>query len=151
MKRSVSSILLVGCLLLMKTTSIITAIFLTLFFVLEANAEQDTIRLICKYSYTWNNDGKVSETSGENLITVSYSEKGKATIKKEGLGAEFTGTISDEEIYGRAEYTLGSSPICEILKINRYTGAFSIIIEWIGSREGLVQNGTCTPVTKRKF
>ena len=135
----------------MKKTRIISVILLTLFFVLEAHAERNTIRLICKYSHTINTEGKSSGTSGEDLITVNYSDNGDAIIKKQGLGAEFTGTITDEEVYGKTEYKISGSTIQQTLMINRYTGAFEITFEIIGSKGGLIHYGICELVTKQKF
>lgn len=135
----------------MKITSIITIILLTLFFVLKAHAEQNTIRLICKYSHTINAEGEISGTSGEELITVNYSDNGDAIIKKQGLGAEFIGTISDEEIYGKTEYGISGRTFQRTLRINRFTGALEITFEIIGSKGGLIHYGICEPVTKKKF
>lgn len=50
----------------------IAAIFFTLLFVFEVYANEDTIRLICKYSHTIEADGISSSTSGEDLVTVNY-------------------------------------------------------------------------------
>lgn len=125
----------------------IAVIFLTLFFIMDANAQQQTIHLICQFSHTVDEDGKSSPTSGEKLITVSFSKNGKAIIKKEGLGVKFTGTISNEEIYGETEYEIAR----ETLIINRYTGAFKIFWETIESNAHLIHYGTCVPVIKKKF
>lgn len=130
---------------------IIIAISLSLFFVTESYAEQNTIRLICKYSHTVDGDGKSSPTSGEDLITVNYSNNGEAIIIKQGLGAEFKGSISDEEIRGQTEYKLSNSTIQQTLLINRYTGACEITFKIVGSESGLVHYGTCQTVTKKKF
>jgi len=130
--------------------SIITVIF-TLFFVLEVHAEQNTIRLICNYSYTIDAEGKSSKTSGEDLITVKYSDNGEAIIKKQGLGAVFIGTVSDEEIYGKTEYEISGFAIQQTLMINRYTGAFEITFKKVGSEGGLIHCGICELVTKKKF
>jgi len=130
---------------------IFITISLSLFFAIASYAEQNTIRLICKYTHTVDGDGKLSPTSGEDLITVHYSDNGKATIIKQGLGAEFNGTVSDEEIHGQTAYQLSNLKFQETLFINRYTGGFEIIIKIIGSKSGLVHYGTCQPVTKKKF
>ena len=135
----------------MKKTSIIITIFLTLLFVFETYAEENTIRLICKYSHTIEADGSSSGTSGEDLVTVSYSDNGAAIIRKQGLGAEFKGTISDEEIQGKTEYKISGSTIQQTIVINRYTGAFEITFKIIGSEGGLIHCGTCEPVAKKKF
>jgi hypothetical protein len=135
----------------MKKTSIIAAIFLTLLFVFETYAEENTIRLICKYSHTIEADGRSSRTSGEDLVTVTYSDNGDAIIIKQGLEAEFNGTISDEEIQGKTEYKISGSTIQQAIVINRYTGAFEITFKIIGSEGGLIHCGTCEPVAKMKF
>lgn len=135
----------------MKKTSIIAAIFLTLPFVFETYAEENTIQLICKYSHTIEVDGRSSGTSGEDLVTVNYSDNGEAIIRKQGLGAEFSGTISDEQIQGKTEYRISGSTIQQTIVINRYTGAFEITFKIIGSEGGLIHCGTCELVAKRKF
>lgn len=135
----------------MKKTSIITAIFITLLFVFETYAGENTIRLICKYSHTIKADGRSSGTSGEDLVTVNYSDNGEAIIRKQGLGAEFNGTISDEVIQGKTEYKMSESTIQQTIVINRYTGAFEITFKIIGSEGGLIHCGTCESVAKKKF
>ena len=135
----------------MKKTIILTSIFLTLLLVFETYAEENTIRLICKYSHTIEADGSISRTSGEDLVTVNYSDSGAAIIKKQGLGAEFKGTISNEEIEGKTEYEISGSIIQQTIVINRYTGAFEITFKIIGSEGGLIHCGTCEPVAKKKF
>ena len=135
----------------MKITPIIISVFLTLFFVYEGHAEPNTIRLICKYSHTIDADGSSSRTSGEDLVTVNYTDNGDATIKKQGLGAEFVGKISDEEIYGETTYEISELTFHQTLRINRYTGAFEITFKTIGSEDGLIHCGICEPITKKKF
>lgn len=135
----------------MKKTSIITAIFITLLFVFETYAGENTIRLICKYSHTIKADGRSSGTSGEDLVTVNYSDNGEAIIRKQGLGAEFNGTISDEVIQGKTEYKMSESTIQQTIVINRYTGAFEITFKIIGSEGGLIHCGICESVAKKKF
>jgi hypothetical protein len=130
----------------------IIAIFLSLFFVIESYADQNTLRLICKYSHTVDADGKSTPSSGEDLITVNYSDNGEAIIIKQGLGAEFKGTISDEKIYGKTEYKMSELKIQQTILINRYTGACEITFEVVGSSQsGLIHYGTCEPVSKKKF
>jgi|LGVF01.1.fsa_nt_gb hypothetical protein len=136
----------------MKKASIIIPIFLTMFFVLKAHAEQNTIRLICKHSHTIDaTNGKSSGTTGEDLVTVKYLDNGDAIIRKEGLGAVFIGTISDEKIYGETEYEISGSKIQQTIMINRYTGAFEITFKITGSDGGLIHCGTCEQVVKKKF
>lgn len=135
----------------MKKASIIMVILLTIFFVLEAHAERITIRLICKYSHTIDEEGKSSGTSGEDLVTINYSNNGDAIIKKQGTGALFTGMISDEEIQGKTEFDILDSKIQETIVINRYTGAFVMTFKVIGPTGGIVHFGSCEPIKKKKF
>ena len=136
----------------MKMTPIIISVFLTLFFSYEGHAESNTIRLICKYSHTFDADWTSSRTSGEDLVTVNYTDNGEATIKRQGLGAEFVGKISDEEIYGETAYKIQGLTFHETLRINRYTGAFEITFKIIGgSKGGLIHSGTCEPISVKKF
>jgi hypothetical protein len=136
----------------MRNTTIIMVIILTIFFVFEAHAEQNAIRLICKYSHTIDAAGKSSRTTGEELITVRFSDNGNARIKKQRLGAEFIGKISDKEIYGETEYSFSGSGLTyrETLRINRYTGAFENTFN-INKSKGLIHYGNCKPVTQKKF
>ena len=115
------------------------------------HAEQNIIRLICKYSYTIDADGKTSETSGESLFTVMYSDTGEAKIRKQALGAEFTGKISDEEIYGETEYVISPSTIQQTIMINRYTGSFEETFNIIGAKGGLIHCGSCEMAKEKIF
>lgn len=135
----------------MRKISTIATIFFVLLFVFETYAEANTIRLICQYSHTIEADGKSSGTSGEDLVTVNYSDTGEAIIKKQGLGARFIGTITDEEIKGKTAYKISGTTIQQTIVINRYTGAFEITFEIVGSERGLIHYGTCEPVAKKKF
>jgi len=135
----------------MKKPSIIAAVFFTLIFGFQTYAEENTIRLICKYSHTIEADGTSSRTTGEDLVTVNYSDNGVAIIKKQGLGAEFIGTISDEKIQGETEYEISGSKIQQTIVINRYTGTFEITFHIIGAKGGLIHCGICEPVAKKKF
>jgi hypothetical protein len=133
---------------------IATITFLSIFLAFETYAEEKTIRLVCKYSHTIDgDDGKKHESSGESLVTVSYLESGKATIKKQGLGAKFSGTISSEEIRGETEYELTgpTSRFRETILINRYTGAFEFTFKTVGSKRILIHCGFCEPIAERRF
>lgn len=134
----------------MRHKCIITAIFLTFFFILKAHAEQNTIHLICKYSHTIDNEAKSSRTSGETFITVKSRDNGIVIINKQGLGAEFIGKITDEEIYGETEYTVSGAAYQQTLSINRYTGAFEETFTIKGSG-GLIHHGNCELLTEKKF
>lgn len=136
----------------MKKICIIFAIFsILLFSVFETYAEENIIRLICKYSHTIDADGKSSSTSGKDLVTVTYSNDGKAIIKKQGLGAQFSGTITDEEIKGNTKYKISESTIQQAIVINRYTGIFEITFKIMGSKGGLIHCGSCESVENKKF
>jgi hypothetical protein len=109
--RDKASPLLKALALMEKIMRLIPAIIIISIFMLAATklyAAESTIRLICKYSHTINDEGKSSGTSGEDLITIHYSENGVAVIKKQGqgLGAEFIGTITEEQIYGEKNIKL---------------------------------------------
>jgi len=135
----------------MRKTIVIAAIFFTLIFVFETHAEENTIRLVCKYSHTIDADGASSETSGEDLVTINYLDNGQAIIKKQGLGAEFIGKISEEEIKGDTEYEISNLKVQQSILVNRYTGSFEITFRTVGSKGGLIHYGTCEAVSKKKF
>jgi S1-C subfamily serine protease len=116
-----------------------------------ADDRSQTFLLICKYSHTIEADGRISKSSGENLVTVNYTDDGDATIKKQDLGAEFLGKISDEEIYGETTYKISELTLYQTLRINRYTGAFEVTYKTMGSEGGLIHCGICEPITKKKF
>ena len=130
-------------------TLLIFAAFLGAPFI--ASADENTIRLICKYSHTIDDQGKSSDTSGEDLITVKYSSDGKAIIKKQDLGAEFTGTVNEEQISGETRYKIQDSIFHQTLLINRYTGAFEITFGVEGKKAGLIHYGNCKPALKKLF
>ena len=111
-------------------------------------SKKNKIRLSCKYSHTIDEKGD-KDTSGEDLITVIYTDDGEAVIKKEGLGALFEGTITDDEIKGTTEYKIQKVECEETIVINRYTGSFNINMK-IGD-SGMVHFGTCEAVTEQKF
>jgi hypothetical protein len=117
---------------------------------LAAENSNQTIRLLCAYSYTIDSDGKRSDTSGEDLFTVMYAENGQAKIRKQGLSSEFSGKISEEKIVGEVTYKVTNIQFTEFLVINRFTGAFQISFGAVG-KGGLIHFGTCRPVTKPLF
>ena len=112
--------------------------------------EINTIRLICKYSHTIDENGKSSRTSGEDLVTVHFTDSGDAYIKVGVLGAVFIGTISDEEIYGETTYSIKAQTYYQTLTINRYTGAFQNTFR-VNESGGLIHYGNCKSVTEKKF
>lgn len=115
----------------------------------EAWADDTVIRLVCRYSYTIDDKGVKSETTGEDLVTVKHSRDGKATIKKQGLGAEFYGTITDEQIVGETSYKIHETTWHQELRINRYTGAFEITFGVLGKETGSIHYGKCIPATEK--
>lgn len=118
---------------------------------LALRAEENTIRLICKYSHTIDDQGQSSGTSGEDLITVVYSKNGSAVIKKQDLGAEFTGIVNEEEIQGETRYKIQDSIFYQALLINRYTGAFQITFGVEENKGGLIHYGKCKQATDKLF
>lgn len=123
---------------------------LLLALLIPAIAQADTLRLICTYSQTADDHGKTSPTSGENLFTVEHSGPGKALIKKEGLGAAFTGTISEEEIQGEAQYQIQGMTYVQHLVINRFTGSMTLTFSTPG-KGGLVHFGKCRAAKEKQF
>ena len=135
----------------MNKTTIITIIFSILLFVSYTYAEEHTIQLICKYTHTINEDGSKCRKSGEDLVTINYSDYGLAVIKKQGLEAMFIGTITDEEIHGKTKYKIQGTTIQQTILIYRSTGDFEITFKNIGSERGLTHYGTCKPLAEEKF
>ena len=117
----------------------------------EASADDTVIRLVCPYSYTIDAKGVQSGTTGESLLSVKYSRDGQATIKKQDLGAEFRGTITDEQIVGETNYKIQETTFHKELRINRYTGAFEITFGVLGKETGSVHYGKCIPATEKLF
>jgi len=117
----------------------------------EAWADDTIIRLSCRYSYTVDHNGVKSGTTGEDVMIVKYTRDGRAAIKKQDLGAEFYGTITDEEIVGETSYKIQETTYHQELRINRYTGAFVITFGALGKKTGLVHYGKCIPATEKLF
>ncbi len=115
---------------------------------IQANAE--TLRLICPYTYSIDAQAKQTPTSGDAFFTIDYDTKGVASIRKEGLGAIFTGTVSEDEIRGEAKYEIGELRITETLFINRYTGAMTLSHSAPDGR-GLIFYGKCRTAKDRLF
>lgn len=135
-----------------------TTLFFRHFFILALNsgflvaAEEDidSIRLICSYDYTINNKGERGGTSGEELFTVMPLERGLAIIRKQGLGAPFIGNISEEEIAGESTYDMSNVKVSEALVINRFTGEFQLSFKVVG-KGGLIHFGSCRAASERLF
>lgn len=117
---------------------------------LNLSAAQKTIRLICEYTHSIDG-GKSIDISGEDLITINYSEGGRAVIEKTGFGGEFVGTLSEEQIYGVSKFKMKDLTARQTLTINRFTGAFEITFFIEGSKGSLVQYGKCKPATEKLF
>lgn len=113
------------------------------------NVAAEQLKLICTYSHTVDENGQ-SATTGEKLLTVTKSGNGHAVIKKQGLGAEFVGNVSEDEIRGETEYQIGGVTYRETFDINRFTGAFT---NTFGTRSGagLVHYGKCRPASTARF
>lgn len=135
----------------MKVTFSLLLVLLLCNVSAEAWADDAVIRLVCRYSYTIDEKGVKSGTTGEDLVTVKYSQNGKATIKKQGLEAEFYGTIFDEEIVGETNYKIQGTTYHQELRINRYTGEFEITFGVLGKKGGLIHYGKCSPTTEKLF
>lgn len=132
--------------------AIIASIFFELFIVIEAHSEEKTIRLVCKYTHSIESDGKRDPIRGETLVTVKYSEDGSASIKKEDYSSEYSGKVSDEEIYGKYEYKLWDDLCTETIRINRYTGNFQFRTRISGTKNShLTFYGTCELASEKKF
>lgn len=117
---------------------------------LESTVAAEPLKLICAYSYTVDAKGQSNSTTGEILLTVNKSGDGHAVIKKQGLGAEFVGSVSEDVIRGETAYQIQGVTYKETLDINRVTGAFTFTF---GNQSGaaLVHHGTCRPASKPLF
>ena len=117
----------------------------------EAWSKDNTIQLTCRHSYTIDENGVKSKTTGEDLLTVKPSKHGKAIIKKQGLPAEFHGTISDEGIAGETSYKIQGVTYHQELRINRYNGEYAITFGILGKKSGLIHYGKCSTATEKLF
>lgn len=117
---------------------------------LESTVAAETLKLICAYSYTVDAKGQSNPTAGEELLTVTKSGDGHAVIKKQDLGAEFVGSVSEDTIRGETEYQIQGVTYKETLDINRVTGTFTFTFG-NQSSAGLVHHGTCRPASKPLF
>jgi hypothetical protein len=114
-------------------------------------AENNSVlRLQCTWSSSLDTETmKMSPTAGSKMITVAVGPDKSGRLRKEGLGAEFTAAVTDEEIDAKTEYEIGQLRYRERIKINRYTGA---IENWVLiGKEGLVHYGTCKQLPNRLF
>jgi hypothetical protein len=138
-------------LVIAQRTLTVAALLLAFLPQVSSAAEPVVIRLRCVYTHSLEG-GKPAGASGESLVTVRYSADGAAKIKKQDLGAEFVGLVSDDEITGETSYQLDSLRVKETLVINRFTGAFRFSYEILGGNTGsLIQFGTCRATTQPLF
>ncbi len=133
----------------LPTSLLCAALCSSLPVISTAQGDSTPIRLICKYSHTIDDQGTQSATSGETLFTVVSLRDSRITVQKQGLGAQFSGTMTDAELSADVSYEIGDIRHAESLTINRFTGALQIILR-IG-KGGLVQIGSCRSVTKPLF
>lgn len=112
--------------------------------------DRKSVHLICTYSYTIDDKGEKSGTSGEDLFTVLPLKAGQVTIRKQGLAVPFLGKMSEDEIVGEANYTVSNIRLTESLAINRFTGGFQLSFGAPGKR-GLIHFGSCRVTTKQLF
>jgi hypothetical protein len=113
--------------------------------------ETQIIRLICTLDYSLDGrDAKRTETSGEDFLTVRYGPDGRATIKKDELGAEFLGTVTDDEIVGDTEYDVSDTHIRQSIVVSRFTGSYRRTFI-AGDAPGLIFYGDCRRVTEPKI
>ena len=115
-----------------------------------AQGDSKTIRLICKYSHTIDDQGKQSATSGETLFTVVPLRDGQVSVQKQGLGAHFSGTMTDADISADVCYEIGTTKYAQSLTINRFTGELQISFG-VPGKGALVHFGSCRPATKPLF
>ena len=120
-------------------------IFISL--VIASPVSGDTIRLTCKYSHSIDAQEDITEVSGEELITIKYSDNSQAIIKIQDKGTEYIGSVSEEEIVGETNYKIQDNTYYETLIINRHTGAFLRTSGIVGGIDGIVYFGRCTPGT----
>ncbi|KPK28722.1 MAG: hypothetical protein AMJ61_01460 [Desulfobacterales bacterium SG8_35_2] len=120
--------------------------------VIASSALGDTIRLTCKYSHSIDAQEEITEVSGEELITIKYSDNSQAIIKIQDKGTEYIGSVSAEEIVGEANYKIQGNIYYETLIIHRQTGAFRRTFGIVGGIDGIVYFGNCMPpATEKNF
>ncbi|WP_315648155.1 hypothetical protein [Roseateles aquae] len=83
------------------------------------------------------------------MFTVLRLGDSKIAVQKQGLGAQFTGTMTEAELSADVSYEIGNSRYAESLTINRFTGELQTTIR-VG-KGGLIHFGTCGPATQPIF
>ena len=122
---------------------------LSVFTPAQSAASEKTMRLICTFSHSIDQNSESSATSGNSLFTIKYTNKGSATIKKQDLDAIFYGTVTEEEINGETQYKIQDMLFVQTLNINRFTGSFSLSY---GINESFILHfGTCKPANEKIF
>lgn len=109
-------------------------------------------RLVCTYSRSLNlKTGESSSTIGKDLVIVQFQEPiGAVVIRVLGEGERvFTGAQSRDEIQGTVSWG-DDIKLEEDLKINRYTGEFTITFS-VNNSLSLIHYGDCKIVEKPKF
>lgn len=116
----------------------------------QSVAASEVLKLVCVYSHTVDDRGQRVPAYGEALVTVNYVKDGHATLKKQGVGVEFSGEVSPEEIQGEARYKIQDQLYRETISINRFTGLFSATFGVLG-RGGLTSFGVCRTAAMQIF
>jgi hypothetical protein len=117
---------------------------------LATDVHAETLRLMCTYLHTTDENGKAFPTEGDDLFTVTFDSSGRAQVKREGLGAVFLGTVSDEEIVADVTYDLQGASYAQHLVINRYSGKITLSYG-VAGKAGLTHFGKCRAADQRKF
>lgn len=108
------------------------------------------LRLQCDWSSTFDvATMRTSPTSGSKLISVEVLQGRSGRLAKEGLGAEFTAVVTDEQIEAKTEYQIGALRHRERIRIHRHTGKIENLVV-IGNAE-LVHYGVCKQLPGRLF
>ena len=118
-----------------------------------AFAAEEKLRLVCTYSNTWDlKKNEHTNTTGEEVFVINGLTKSEATlIMAHGeVTRPFVGTQTEAEINGLHEWSDESIKLKEELKINRYTGGFSIGF-YLDGKLGLIHYGNCRATDKPKF
>lgn len=116
----------------------------------DARSLMSPIRLLCEYSHTVDDLGRVNPVNEEALFTAEQSDNGIASIRKENFDEEFTGKISEEEIAGQVEYRFRETFITEALLINRYSGKLVTTVS-VARNVVLTRYGKCRSASEKLF
>ena len=111
------------------------------------------MRLVCALSYSLDETLKREPTSGEELVTINYSDDGRAGLKVAEWGDDSNGTVTAEEIAGEApEREINGRGLRQTVMIDRFTGEYrrSMFITHSTGDSSLLFFGECKPA-ERKF